>query len=264
MHGDTQYSDATRIGLQCIFGAGFTSPGGVDYMRLLLNGLDISGMTVLDLGCGLGGDSLLLGREFGAASVYSVDVDPENLAITETAVQEAGLEDTIHPTLVEPGPLPFEDSTFDVAHTKAMLCHIPADDLTGLFVDVFRVLRPGGCLVAADWMAGPDSAASNSYKAFVDDLDRAGLRFFFKGVGEHVRALRAAGFESIDCRDMTKQIHAYAEDIVNQVEGAARDELIAAMGKDGYAGMVIRNRGRADALGTGDLQFQYIKAERMS
>ena len=121
MNQNAQYSDATRDSLQRIFGKGFTSPGGREEMARLLDGLDLTGQTVMDLGCGLGGDSLLLGGPFGAGKVVSVDVDPGNLDVTGRAVREAGLEDVIAPTLVDPGPMPFPDGSFDVVHSKAMI-----------------------------------------------------------------------------------------------------------------------------------------------
>jgi len=52
MNENAQYSDATRVSLQRIFGAGFTSPGGVGYMNLLLDGLEVRGKRAMDLGCG--------------------------------------------------------------------------------------------------------------------------------------------------------------------------------------------------------------------
>ena len=70
----------------------------------------------------------------------------------------------------------------------------------------------------------------------------------------------AVGFVSVECRDVTPRIHAYAEDILKQVLGPARDDLINAMGEEGYAGMVIRSQGRTTALASGDLQFQYLAA----
>ncbi len=260
MSDKAQYSDATRLSLQRMFGNGFTSPGGPDHMARLLNGLDIAGLEIMDLGCGLGGDSLLLGGTFKAASVTSIDVDAGNLDVTRNAVREAGFEDVIRPTLVEPGPLPFPDCHFDVVHSKAMMCHIP--DLILLFQEIHRVLRPGGTFVAADWMKGCDTVPSQSYQDFVNDLVAAGLIFHFKSSQAHKEALAVTGFEHIEVRDVSADIADFAEKILDDVMGNARSELICAMGEDGYEGLLRRSRGRAEALANGDLQFQYIKAVR--
>ena len=255
-----QYTDATRSSLQRIFGSGFTSPGGPEEMAELLDGIDITGKTVMDLGCGLGGDSLLLGSTFGAGRVVSADVDPGNLEVTARAVADAHLQEVIEPTLVEPGPMPFDDATFDLVHSKAMICHI--DDKAALFREVHRVLKPGGVFAAADWMAGGDGPLSESYHAFADDLAAAGLVFFFKSPAAHADALAAAGFCDIELRDHSAAVKRIAEAMLENVLGEARNDLLATLGEDGYAGIIRRSRGRADALASGDLKFQFMTARK--
>lgn len=260
MSKHAQYTEASRAGLQRIYGSGFTSPGGRQEMAQLLGGLDIAGLEVMDLGCGLGGDSLLLGGEFGAAGVVSVDVDPGNLEVTRNAVEDAGLSAVISPKLVEPGRFPFDDGSFDLVHSKAMICHV--EHKAALFREVWRVLRPGGTFVAADWMAGGDGELSPSYREFSDDLAKAGLIFFFDTADTHRAALEAAGFENVDLTDVSPDIKSFAERQLIMVRESARDDLIDALGEDGYAGMVRRSHARVDALANGDLQFQYIRARR--
>ena len=260
MSEHAQYTEATRAGLQRIYGSGFTSPGGRPEMAALLDGLDITGMEVMDLGCGLGGDSLLLGGTFGAASVVSVDVDPGNLAVTGKAVEAAGLSGVIFPKLVEPGRFPFDDAAFDLVHSKAMICHV--DDKEALFREIHRVLRPGGSFVAADWMAGDQAELSQSYRDFADDLATAGLIFFFKTAQTHNAALTSAGFEAVKLRDISPDIKNFAEQQLSMVTGSGRDDLISLLGDAGYAGMLRRSQARVDALASGDLQFQFMKATR--
>ncbi len=259
MNKNAQYTEVTRESLQRIFGKGFTSPGGSEEMSRLLNGLDLTGETVMDLGCGLGGDSLLLGGTFGAGKVVSVDVDQGNLEVTGQAVRDAGLQDVIKPTLVEPGPMPFPDASFDAVHSKAMLCHI--QDKAALFSEVRRVLRPGGSFVAADWMAGPKDKLSRSYHDFANDLADAGLIFFFETAAEHSDALETAGFLEIELENASSHVLSYAQTLLERVLGEAKADLQATLGDEGCAGILRRSRGRADALASGDLQFQYIRAK---
>ena len=55
--------------------------------------------------------------------------------------------------LVEPGPLPFADQSFDAVFTKDAIVHIP--DKPPFYREVLRVLRPGGLFVGSDWLCGP-------------------------------------------------------------------------------------------------------------
>ena len=48
----TQYSTNVVEGMQALYGKGFLSPGGAEEMAVLLEGVDLSGRTVLDIGCG--------------------------------------------------------------------------------------------------------------------------------------------------------------------------------------------------------------------
>ncbi len=231
-------------------------------MEALLQGSSLAGQTVMDLGCGLGGDTLLLGGEYNAGRVYSVDVDEGNLARTREAVEQAGLSKTVYLTLVEPGPLPFDEAMFDLVHSKAMMCHLPPEDLESLFSEIHRILKPGGGLAAADWMVGDMEALSRAYHDFANDLANTGLVFYFKSAKAHRQALEHTGFVNISLEDVSKQVAHLAREILENVLGPLQQTLRETLGDQGYDGMVSRNRGRADALASGDLQFQYLKAKK--
>ena len=47
-----EYDDGMQALLQIIWGDGFLSPGGGEEVARLLEGSDIAGCTVLDIGCG--------------------------------------------------------------------------------------------------------------------------------------------------------------------------------------------------------------------
>ena len=70
----TQYTDRVINGMQSLYGEGFLSPGGPDEMAVFLEGIDLSGCHVLDLGCGIGGASIMLADTYGASHVTGVDV----------------------------------------------------------------------------------------------------------------------------------------------------------------------------------------------
>lgn len=59
--------------------------------------------------------------------------------------------------------LPYSDSTYDIVIFTESLCHIK--DKSALIAEIYRVLRPGGCLVGEDW-----AMSGNSDTASVDTL----------------------------------------------------------------------------------------------
>jgi phosphoethanolamine N-methyltransferase len=102
-----EYDDGMQALLQIIWGDGFLSPGGAAEVARLLEGSDIGGCAVLDVGCGLGAIDELLVNEYRAGSVVGIDVDPSLLAGMQARIERAGMTDRIRAVRVDGGPLPF-------------------------------------------------------------------------------------------------------------------------------------------------------------
>jgi phosphoethanolamine N-methyltransferase len=64
-----EYDSAMQMLLQLIWGEGFLSPGGAEEVAYLLEGSDIRGCKVLDIGAGLGVIDQLLVTQHGAGSI---------------------------------------------------------------------------------------------------------------------------------------------------------------------------------------------------
>ena len=71
------------------------SPGGAEELARLLEGSDISGCAVLDIGCGLGALDELLIAQYRARSVVGIDIDPALLVLMQRRIERAGLADRI-------------------------------------------------------------------------------------------------------------------------------------------------------------------------
>src|SRR5258707_9034995 len=90
-----EYDSAMQTLLQLIWGEGFLSPGGAGEVGYLLEGSDIRGCKVLDIGAGLGAIDQLLVTQHGAGSVLGIDVDPILLNQMDARIAEARLVDRI-------------------------------------------------------------------------------------------------------------------------------------------------------------------------
>jgi phosphoethanolamine N-methyltransferase len=69
-----EYDDAMVALLDAVWGEGYMSPGGPDEIRMIVEGVALSGMTVLDLGCGTGGITRFCGN-LPSARIVGIDVD---------------------------------------------------------------------------------------------------------------------------------------------------------------------------------------------
>ena len=97
-----EYDSAMQTLLQLIWGEGFLSPGGADEVAYLLEGSDIRGCKVLDIGAGLGVIDQLLVTRHGARSVLGIDVDPVLLKQMDARIAHAQLADRIKSLCVTP------------------------------------------------------------------------------------------------------------------------------------------------------------------
>lgn len=142
MDDQIHYTDHFTLWCESDFGEGFLSPGGRKEVAKIVEGIDLTGKEVLDIGVGLAGPACVLVEELGAARVIGIDVEDPVLRRAARTVERHGLSERVVLKLVEPGPLPFEDETFDIVFSKDAILHIP--DTGALFCEAHRVLRPGG------------------------------------------------------------------------------------------------------------------------
>jgi phosphoethanolamine N-methyltransferase len=211
-----EYDAAMLTLLQLIWGDGFLSPGGADEVARLLEGSDIRGCRVLDIGCGLGAIDELLVTRFGAATVVGIDIDPHLVRGLNRRIAAAGLADRILGEAVDGGPLPYADGSFDVVFSKDSLVQIP--DKPTLFAEVLRVLRPGGRFIASDWLRGGTGPYSGDMLEF---FRLEGITYSMATLEESAAVLGAAGFVDIEVRDR----HAWYRDLARRELAAMQGEL---------------------------------------
>ena len=243
-----QYSKAFTDALQFAWGEGFLSPGGPEEVDAMLRGHDIRGRRVLDIGSGLGGVDILLAARHGAAAVVGIDVEEPLIEAARALVARRGLADRIAFQLVEPGPLPFPDRSFDMIFSKDAMVHIA--DKAALYGEVLRVLRPGGSFVAADWLWADNAERSPIVQ---DWLSMGPLSFAFTTPAQAAAAMRAAGFAAVAVSDRRRLLQESNREEVTLLEGPARERLAAIVGEEMALSRLASAHGRQRALDSGDL-----------
>lgn len=118
--------------------------------------LNISaGSRVLEIGFGSGCYALHLAKAFDCV-ITGVDINANGVAAASELARRSGLTARAsfrrHDVSSE---LPFDCDSFDAAFSNDVFCHVPGR--LSLLRELYRVLRPGGCLLFSDALviAGP-------------------------------------------------------------------------------------------------------------
>jgi len=106
--------------------------------------VNLSGMSVFDIGSGYGGRSARF-RELGAHSVVGLEIFPRMVDESRAFAESKGLTNMeFH--IGEGEHLPFAEGSFDVITSYDVFEHV--HDLAKVFDECMRVLKPGGRLLA--------------------------------------------------------------------------------------------------------------------
>lgn len=179
--------------LEELWGDGFLSPGGPDEVELVINGIDISSKHVMDIGSGSGACAILLVSKHGAARVTGIDVEEPVCQAANLRAKAAGVEDRVEILKVNPGPFPFDVSTFDIVFSKDSIIHLP--DKAEMARQSFRVLKPGGYFAASDWLISHDGPPSLQ---MADYIKAEGLGFAMASPATYLQAMQDAGFVDVE------------------------------------------------------------------
>lgn len=116
---------------------------------LLMHAKVAPGERVLDVGCGTGTLLLQLASHVREARLAGVDADPEMLRQAEAKAAAAGIGMELTPAWAD--ALPFGDGAFDVVLSSLFFHHLQPPDKQQSLREIWRVLRPGGRVLIADF-----------------------------------------------------------------------------------------------------------------
>ena len=104
-----------------------------------------AGTTLLDVGCGVGGSSRILAKDYNF-DVMGVTISPQQVKRAQELTPE-GVDAKFQ--VDDAMALSFPDASFDVVWSVEAGPHMP--DKAVFAKELLRVLKPGGILVVADW-----------------------------------------------------------------------------------------------------------------
>ncbi|MAI57875.1 MAG: SAM-dependent methyltransferase [Rhodobacteraceae bacterium] len=227
MTASDHYNDTTIKFLGDFWGDGYMSPGGPKEVARVLEGLDLNDFSVLDIGCGSGQITIELVQQHGAKHVTGIDVEDTVVAATNKRVSDLDLTKNIEIRKVNPGPLPFDDNTFDLVFSKDSIIHIP--DKEALAIEAFRVTQSGGYFAAADWLISHDGEPSKEMAEYISAED---LDFAMASPARYQAAMEKAGFINVQLTSRNAWYSEVASEELKRFIGHERESWDIKFGKD--------------------------------
>jgi len=235
-----------------IFGHGFISPGGEQQNAKFLSQLDLKpGETVLDIGCGIGGNAFQISKEYGA---HVMGVDLSSNMVT-TACERACLKkDTrVRFLIADITQFDFEPHTFDVVYSRDCIIHIP--DKSALFVKIFKWLKPGGKILITDYMVG-EKEHTDVFKQYLADR-----QYGLKPLRDYMQAAKLAGFKGVEGQDITDQLkHLINVELNRATEN--KQEFMQLFPDADYEHLVQGWHNKIGYIDSGDHKWGVIKASK--
>jgi ubiquinone/menaquinone biosynthesis C-methylase UbiE len=249
-----QYDKRNVQTMEMLYGEGYLSMGGDDEVAKIVSTVKLDGLDVLDIGCGLGGASITLAREYHGR-VCGIDIDAAVLERANELVEKANLQQQVKLLRFDPGPLPFADQSFDVVYLTAVSCHI--EDLSPFLAEIKRIIRPGGCLLGGEWFKASENEA---YQQWDEMLRGRGLNFYFVTLDGLRQAFTKVGFEAVSVHDQSQRVAALAEQYLQRVKLELRQELLDSMSPEEYSDLIDWTRIRARGLVQGGSGYAHFLA----
>lgn len=187
-------------------------------LRSVIQALPLSaGSHGLDVGCGIGLQTLLLADAIGAnGQVTGVDIEPELLTFAEALTRQTPYAARIAFRQGDVNQLPFADDTFDWVWSADCVGY-PAGNLLPTLQELQRVVKPGGSIVLLGWTAQQVlpgyplleawlNAECSGYRPYLESekADRTFLRV--------PHALERAGLDSIQAQTFVADVQAPLSD----------------------------------------------------
>jgi ubiquinone/menaquinone biosynthesis C-methylase UbiE len=159
--------------------------------RCVVNMVRPDATNLMDLGCGTGTLALMLHNARPQMQIAALDIDP---AVLATAHRKADALGATRITFTQGSAVqvPFDDSSFDCVVSSLVLHHLTTTNKAAALRECFRVLRPGGQLLLADF-AAPRTRYAHVVSALVNHMEEVGdnMRGLLPGL------LTDAGFSSV-------------------------------------------------------------------
>lgn len=216
---------------------------------------------LLDIGCGMGAQDVLLHRTFAPATIDGLDVTRVHVARSRERAQRSGIgTDRLRFHHGSGTAIPFPDGSF--THILAIESPEHMDTRETFFREAARVLVPGGVLAVCDYALtrAPKNATERALIAFAARTWHVPDANIYD-ITEYEERLRAAGFTDVTiAREGARVIPGYYHE--HRRWPVVRDTIRIRGFWKGVVGGTLIDRGVYDAYRRGLMEYLIVRAVR--
>lgn len=216
---------------------------------------------VLDAGCGQGVLAVEVARRWPFAEITGVTIVQREVLKSQKLAQKAGVEDRTHFLVADYHALPFADNSFDCVYAVETLSH--AYDLKVAVRELFRVLKPGGVFVAAEYEFDFDQGEHTDMMTTIADyVEHNASIYAVKQFGKNLfpTLLRKVGFVDVIAHDWSDRL-APSFTRLRRI-GAPYKRLVQLVGRGAHHPNIVASSFYADGYEAGVFRYKVYRARK--
>jgi tocopherol O-methyltransferase len=173
-------------------------------------------LSILDVGCGIGGSSLYLAEKFGAR-VTGITLSPVQASRARERAEAARLDHLTQFQVADALQMPFPDQSFDLIWSLESGEHMP--DKVQFLRECDRVLKPGGLFLMATWchrsIDPPDRPLTPDEQKHLQDIYRVYCLPYVISLVEYERIAQTLNFRYIGTDDWSTAVAPFWDVVID-------------------------------------------------